>query len=56
MPVVPIGIQAQGALDVTDTTSDSRALAVTIESSNTQFDGFYVNENGRAGSLIFNFT
>jgi hypothetical protein len=55
MPVVPIGIQAQGTLDVTDTTVDSRALAVTIESSNTQFAGLDVNDNGRPGSLIFNF-
>jgi hypothetical protein len=37
MPVVPIGIQAQGTLDVIDTIADSRALVVTIESSNTQF-------------------
>jgi hypothetical protein len=37
MPVVPIGIQAQGTLDVTDTIADSRAFAVSIESSNIQF-------------------
>jgi hypothetical protein len=55
MLVVPIGIQAQGTLDVTDTIADSRALAVTIESSNTQFAGFYVNQIGRAGSLAFYF-
>jgi hypothetical protein len=55
MPVVPIGIQAQGTLDVTDTIADSRALAVTIERSDTQFAGFYVNQIGRAGSLAFNF-
>ncbi len=55
MPVVPIGIQAQGTLDVTDTIAESRALAVTIESSNTQFAGFDVNEIGCAGSLVFNF-
>ncbi len=55
MPVVPIGIQAQGTLDVTDTITDSRALAVTIESSDTQFAGFNVNQTGHAGSLAFNF-
>jgi len=55
MPVVPIGIQAQGTLDVTDTIADSRALAITTESSNTQFAGFDVNEIGCAGSLVFNF-
>jgi hypothetical protein len=55
MPVVPIGIQAQGTLDVTDTIADSHARAVTTESSDTQFGGFYVNQIGRAGSLTFNF-
>jgi hypothetical protein len=55
MPVVPIGTQAQGTLNVTDTTADSCDLAVTIESSNTQFAGFNVNDNGRPGCLIFNF-
>jgi len=55
MPVAPIGIQAQGTLDVTDTIADSRALAVTIESSDTQFAGFNVNQTGCAGSLAFNF-
>jgi hypothetical protein len=55
MPVVPIGIQAQASLDVTDTVADSRALAVTIESSSSQFDGFYVNQIGHASSLAFNF-
>ncbi len=55
MPMVPIGIQAQGTLGVTNTITDSHALAVTIESSNTQFAGFDVNEIGCAGSLVFNF-
>jgi len=55
MPVVPVGIQAQGTLDVTDTIADSCALAVTIENSDTQFAGFYVNQIGHAGSLAFNF-
>jgi hypothetical protein len=55
MPVVPIGIQAQGTLDVTDTIADSRALAVTTESSDIQFGGFYVNQIGSACSLVFNF-
>ncbi|CAK9228137.1 unnamed protein product [Sphagnum troendelagicum] len=55
MPVVPIGIQAQGTLDVTNTIADSHALAVTIESSDTQFAGFNVNHIGCAGSLAFNF-
>ncbi|CAK9189708.1 unnamed protein product [Sphagnum troendelagicum] len=55
IPVVPIGVQAQGTLDVTDTIVDSCALAVTIESSNTQFAGFDVNEVGCASSLVFSF-
>jgi hypothetical protein len=55
MPMVPIGIQAQGTLGVIDTIVDSRALVVTIESSNTQFAGFDVNEIGCADSLVFNF-
>ncbi|CAM6071362.1 unnamed protein product [Sphagnum tenellum] len=55
IPVVPIGIQAQGTLGVTDTTADSRARAVTTESSDTQFGGFYVNQIGGAHSLAFNF-
>jgi hypothetical protein len=55
MPVVPVGAQAQRTLNVTDTTVDSHDLAVTIESSNTQFAGFNVNDNGRPGCLIFNF-
>jgi hypothetical protein len=55
IPVVPIGIQAQGTLGVTDTIADSRARAVTTESSDTQFGGFYVNQIGGACSLAFNF-
>jgi hypothetical protein len=55
MPVVPIGIQAQGTLEVTDTIEDSHALAVTVETSNTQFFGFNVNQLECAGSLVFNF-
>ncbi len=55
MPVVPIGIQVQGTLDETDSIADSHALAITIESSDTQFAGFDVNEIGCAGSLAFNF-
>jgi hypothetical protein len=55
MPVVPIGIQAQGTLEVTDTIADSHALAVTMETSNTQFSGFNVNQLECAGSLVFNF-
>jgi hypothetical protein len=55
IPVVPIGIQAQGTLGVTDTIADSCARAVTIESSDTQFGGFYVNQIGGACSLAFNF-
>jgi hypothetical protein len=55
IPVVPIGIQAQGTLGVTDTISDSGARAVTTESSDTQCGGFYVNQIGRACSLAFNF-
>jgi len=55
IPVVPIGIQAQGTLDVTDTIADSRAHAVTTESSDIQFGGFYVNQIGGACSLAFNF-
>ncbi|KAH9574106.1 hypothetical protein CY35_01G038000 [Sphagnum magellanicum] len=55
MPVVPIGIQAQGTLEVTDTIADSHALAVTVETSNTQFSGFNVNPLGCTGSLVFNF-
>jgi hypothetical protein len=55
MPVVPIGIQAQGTLEVTDTIADSHALAVTVETPNTQFSGFNVNSLGCASSLVFNF-
>ncbi len=55
VPVVPIGIQAQGTLGVTDTIADSRARAVTTESSDTQFGGFYVNQIGGACFLAFNF-
>jgi len=55
MPVVPIGIQAQGTLEVTNTIADSHALAVTIETSNTQFSGFNVNQLECSGSLVFNF-
>jgi len=55
IPVVPIGVQAQGTLDVTNTIEDSRTLALTIESSNTQFAGFDVNEIGCASSLVFSF-
>jgi hypothetical protein len=55
IPVVPIGIQAQGTLGVTDTITDSHARAVTTESSDTQFGGFYVNQIGGACSLAFNF-
>ncbi|KAH8973335.1 hypothetical protein BDL97_01G041100 [Sphagnum fallax] len=55
IPVVPIGIQTQGTLGVTDTNADSRARAVTTESSDTQFGGFYVNQIGGAWSLAFNF-
>jgi hypothetical protein len=55
IPVVPIGIQAQGTLGVTNTSADSHALAVTTESSNIQFAGFDVNEIGCADSLAFNF-
>ncbi len=55
IPVVPIGIQVQGTLGVTDTIEDSRARAVTTESSETQFGGFYVNQIGGACSLAFNF-
>jgi hypothetical protein len=55
MPMVTIGIQAQGTLGVTDTIADNHALAVTTKSSNTQFAGFDVNEIGCASSLVFNF-
>jgi len=55
MLVVPIGIQGQGTSDVTDKIVHSRALAVTIESSNTQFAGFDVNEIRCADSFSFNF-
>ncbi|CAM6066784.1 unnamed protein product [Sphagnum tenellum] len=55
IPVVPIGIQAQGTLEVTDTIADSHALAVTVETSSTQFSGFNVNQLECAGSLVFNF-
>jgi hypothetical protein len=55
IPVVPIGVQAQGTLDVTDTIANSLARAVTSESSDTQFAGFYVNEVGCASSLVFSF-
>jgi hypothetical protein len=54
-PVVPVGIQAQGALEVTNTIADSHALAVTVETSNAQFSGFNVIPLGCSGSLVFNF-
>jgi hypothetical protein len=55
LPVVPIGFQAQGALEVIDTIADSQALAETVETSSTQYSGFYVNPLGLANSLVFNF-
>ncbi len=55
MLVVPIGIQGQGTSDVTDKIADSHALVGTIESLNTQFAGFDVNEIRCAGFLSFNF-
>jgi hypothetical protein len=48
-------MQAQGNLGVIDTFGDSRAIAATMESSNTQFAGFLVNPNECPGSLNFNF-
>ncbi len=55
MPVVPIEIQAQGTLEVTDTIAHSHALAVTVETSNTQFYGFNVSQLECVSSLVFNF-
>jgi hypothetical protein len=55
IPVVPIGIQAQGTLGVTDTILDSLARAVTSKSSHTQLGGFDVNRIGGRCSLAFHF-
>jgi hypothetical protein len=55
IPLVGVGMQAQGNLGVIDTFGDSRAIAATMESSNTQFAGFLVNPNECPGSLNFNF-
>ncbi|KAH8973328.1 hypothetical protein BDL97_01G040700 [Sphagnum fallax] len=55
IPVVPIGVQAQGTLDVTDTIVNSRVLVIIIKSSKTQSAGFDVNEVGCASSLVFSF-
>jgi hypothetical protein len=55
IPLVGVGMQAQGNLGMIDTFGDSRAIAATMESSNTQFAGFLVNPNECPGSLNFNF-
>ncbi len=55
IPLVGIGMQAQGNLGVIDTFGDSRAIAATMESSNTQFASFLVNPNECPSSLNFNF-
>jgi len=55
IPLMGVGIQAQGSLGVTDTSGDSCAIATTMESSNTQFAGFLVNPNECPSSLNFNF-
>ncbi|CAK9860356.1 unnamed protein product [Sphagnum jensenii] len=53
LPVVSVGFQAQG--EVIDTIADSQALAETVETSSTQYFGFYVNPLGLPNSLVFNF-
>jgi hypothetical protein len=53
--MVAIGIQAQMTLGVTNTVANSRARAVSTNSSNTQFAGFYENEIKCTSSLTFNF-
>ncbi len=53
IPVVHIGIQAQGISGVTNTVGHSRALAITINSSYTKFAGFGVIDRAHAHSLTF---
>jgi hypothetical protein len=55
IPLVGVGMQVQGNLGVIDTFGDSRAIATTMESSNTQFGGFLVNPNECPSFLNFNF-
>jgi hypothetical protein len=53
IPVVHIGIQAQGTSGVTNTVGNSRALAMTTDSSYTEFAGFGVIDRARAHSLSY---
>ncbi len=53
--MVNIGIQAQGTSGVINTVGHSRALAMTIDSSYTEFVGFGVIDHARAHSLAFTF-
>jgi len=55
IPVVHIGIQAQGTSGVTNTVGHSCALAMTTDSSYTEFAGFGVIDRARARSLAFTF-
>jgi len=55
IPVVRIGIQAQGISGVTNTVGHSRALAMIIDSSYTEFAGFGVIDRECAHSLAFTF-
>jgi hypothetical protein len=53
--VVHIGIQAQGTSGVTNTVGDSHALAMTTDSTYTEFAGFGVIDHAHAHSLAFTF-
>ncbi len=55
IPVVGIGFQAQGNMNVTSTIGGSSSLAESEEISNTQLAGFFVNPADRKGSQEYNF-
>ncbi len=55
IPVVGIGFQAQGNMNVTSTIGGSSSLAESEEISNTQLAGFFVNPADLEGSQVYNF-
>ncbi len=55
IPVVGIGLQAQGNMNVTSTIGGSSSLAESEEISNTQLAGFSVNPADLEGSQVYNF-
>jgi hypothetical protein len=55
IPIVDIGVQAQGNVSRIGTVGDSDSLANSNETLNDLFCGFYVNPAGLEGNLIYNF-